>query len=1097
MFGGFRIYYFLVVWSLFSFSCLKAQSVAKHCSSYYTIQKVRDASDNVRRYAWARQEKDEACSRADAWLNAYDLTMLWKMIPSQKIPRSYAVNSLKGCLVCGTRINKYGNYAYLYDKTRQNWKLTCPSCHLTFPTNDFASYYKGGLDTKGKFIPSKAKACNDSLLARGEKGYLVNRYAIDGLSARQIDDLRRAGVSDSTIHRITTDTSWGVDDGYGYLFNPSDKTKFGDPYTYVAYYAHWALWYKRFMPMLLDFSKASLLTRYSADKRERTKSQLYADAAIVMLDRIADLYPELHVSEFPRNNYYGFPNNGFKWHTQISAGRIVGSIWENELVKDMMFAYDAVFPAISTLSSSARSVLSRQTGLSDKGNADSIRLNFERGVLREVPKAFAEGDLQGNPGMQQSSLALAAVVINHAPETSRWLDTVFRNGNSDWASSARRDGGSVMRYMVNRVSRDGQGDEVSIAYNAGWLANWSVIAKILDGYRIPGAAKLACGADIDLYHNQRYMQLMKNNYPYLLTDNYVPHIGDTSLTGCPGYKGNPDYDIINPDNLILAYHKCPSVELAQAIYLLKNKQLDSIHSDIFSHNPEQIKKDIRGVISRYGELRLPSSNFSAYGLAVLRDEAAHKSAATDKAQRALWMFYGSRSASHNHADPLNLGYIAYDLDLMPDFGYPNTLGGDLNPEQQWDKSTPAHNTVSFDDLGYRGHIVGYGHPLHFDDTGFVKLIHASAPGVQNGNVSRAEQYERTSALIRIDSRNAYIVDLFRVTGRKGYSYTFNFHTAEVNPAATSYNGLTFDSAQSTTYNTNTLRNVRNADTSSSSFSIDWNVLDTWNRYHRGRRAATDVHLKISMLDNDGKVRIGEAVPPTNNGNNPSWVPVLMVPRVGQTTFTSIIEAYKNRSNISSVVSLPVVDSNGHIADSMVVKAVRVKLSDGRTDYIVNSLDTKHQYRVGGKFSFCGFFGVYSEDAAGKPLFKYINDGTLIAGKTAVARLEGTVTDATATLSSSNSVVISADGVISPGLLKNQYVYIDNSDIKETPDQMKYNAVYHIRSASRLDNHHYRLDLGDCSVIRGWKDVNHYSAGFNRDFSIGASCYIPLSSSSSK
>jgi hypothetical protein len=107
--------------------------------------------------------------------------------------------------------------------------------------------------------------------------------------------------------------------------------------------------------------------------------------------------------------------------------------------------------------------------------------------------------------------------------------------------------------------------------------------------------------------------------------------------------------------------------------------------------------------------------------------------------RTLWMYYGDRCASHNHADPLNIGYIAYGLDLMPDFGYPNTLGSVKNPEHQWDKSTPAHNTVSYDALGYMGHIVGYGKPLHFDDGKNVQLIQARSKKVQN---NRNDSHER-------------------------------------------------------------------------------------------------------------------------------------------------------------------------------------------------------------------------------------------------------------------------------------------------------------------------------------------------------------------
>lgn len=1066
---------------------LKAEGSFKHCSSYYTEERVRNAAENIRKYAWARKEKEETVARADRWLANFngDYVRIWDMMPSQKIPRSFAVNSLNGCLVCGKAINKYGNYSYLYDKHKIDWKLTCPNCHLTFPTNDFKSYYEGGLERDGNFNPEKARQYNDGLLQKGESGNLVNLYAVRGLTARQLKDLKTAGVSDSTIHRITTDPDWGVDDGMGYHFNPLDKDKYGDPYTYVAYYSHWVIWYWNVMPMLNDLSRAYMFTRYSDNSEERARSQTYADAAIIMLDRIADLYPEMYVYPFPRKGYYGFPNCGYVWGTDLSAGRVIGSVWENTFIKTVMFAYDAVFPGIKTLSAEAQRVLIRKSGQADKGNPKRIKINFENGVLREVARAFSEGNLQGNPGMQQSTLALAAVIIDHNPETQRWLNIVFKNGNSDWHSRGKRDGGSTMRYLVDRISRDGQGDEVSLGYNAGWLENWIVVAKVLDGYHIPDGRKLSGNIDPDLYHNPRFERLFYVN-PILLTDDFSPHIGDTGATGEPR-----DF-ITDINNIILGYSKYKTTELAQKIYLLKNKNLENIHMDIFTKDPENIKFEIQKEIKSHGEFHQFSENQSAYGLTVLRDGMSGKNN-KKTTQRALWMFYGTRNASHNHADPLNIGYIAYDLDLMPDFGYPNTLGAELNPEQQWDKSTPAHNTVSFDALGHRGHIVGYGKPLHYDATRNIQLIHASSNEVENSYKLYAKDYERTAALIKIDEADSYIVDFFHVNSE--YPYTYNFHTGEIDSALTSYHNITFDpSSAVVTYNKNTLRNVKTAFVRDGLFSIDWNLVDTWNQYLKGARAKTNIHLKITMPGYYKKIQLGEAIPPTNNGSNPVWVPVLRVPGQGITTYVSVIEPYDTNSKITSVEFLPVWNGKKKV-DSSVVKAVRVKLVNGRTDYIVSSLDKNITYQIANKFKFRGFFCVYSENKDGHVIRKYINDGTLLDGKTYPDRITGRVVGATKVLSDTNYIVIRTDQEINPVLLKGKYIYVDNSDIpdpKEDDVLLKYNAVYPIVSVIEQSKNMYKLNLGSCSVVRGFADLSDYSKGYLRDFNLGTGFYIPLS-----
>jgi hypothetical protein len=1056
--------------------CAHSNELCKRRASFYTAEKVAYAAENIRRYDWAREQKDRVVASADKWLAnvGNDLGQLWDLLPSQSIPRSFAVNSLNGCLACKGGINKFGNYSYLYDQTKMDWKLTCPNCHLTFPTNDFKAYYQGGLERDGRFNPEKACAHNEELIKQGGTGNLVNLYALHGLSEDQKKHLKEAGVSDSLINRITTDKTWGVDNGMGYHFNAADKKEYGNPYTFVAYYAHWVLWYWRVMPMLEDFSRAYMLTCLSEDASEQAKSRRYADAAIVMLDRVADLYPEMRLDVFPRNGYYGFPNSGENWTTHQSMGRVVGSIWENTFIKSVLLAYDAVFPAIDHLSDSAKRILAGRTGLSEKESTDALKEHLENGILREIPKAYANGDLQGNPGMHQSTLALAAVVMDHEPETAEWLNTVYRNGRCDWHDVGTRDGGCVMRYMIDRINRDGEGDEISLGYNSGWLDNWLLIAKALDGYQMPEGKALEGNMNPDLLANPRYKNLFLSN-PVLLTDKYAAHIGDT------GFTGQPDFSPLSVDNLIYGYSRFRDPYLARVIYLLKKKQVKAIHADIFTKNPENLQTDILEAVKKYGEWKNHSENRTAYGLAMMRDSL-----------RTMWMFYGDRSASHNHADPLNLGYVAYDLDLMPDFGYPNTLGGSLNPEQQWDKSTPAHNTVSYAPLGYMGHIVGYGKPLHFDDKEPVQLVQVVSDKVQNGGTHFFKDYRRTVALIRIDSENAYIADFFHVDCSAGYTY--NFHTAEVDSQATRYEHLSFDNSAPVTFNWKTLRQVQTAKVCGRVFGIDWNVRDTWNVYGRGSRANTDVHVRMMMPAISENIRIGQAVPPTNVGENPAWVPVVMIPGKGKTDFLAVIEAYRGKSKINSINVVPV--KVGHkLADSTEVRAMKVSLSNGRTDYVVCALNTQKKYRVDGKFNFSGFFAVYSLDARNKPVMKYLNDGTLLDGKNYLDRITGTVTDATDSLTEKNELIIHVRQKVDADIFKGKYIYVNNDDIPDTEgdeEVLKYNAVYPILAAEKQAAGVFRLDLGKCSVVRGLKDSNNYSRGFLRDFNLGAEFYIPLS-----
>ena len=98
----------LISYLLFLPVIIKAAGSMKKRSSFFTEVKVRNAAVNIQKYTWARKEKDEAVACAERWLADFngDYARIWDMMPSQEIPRSFAVNSIEGCLVCGTAINK-------------------------------------------------------------------------------------------------------------------------------------------------------------------------------------------------------------------------------------------------------------------------------------------------------------------------------------------------------------------------------------------------------------------------------------------------------------------------------------------------------------------------------------------------------------------------------------------------------------------------------------------------------------------------------------------------------------------------------------------------------------------------------------------------------------------------------------------------------------------------------------------------------------------------------------------------------------------------------------------------------------------------------
>ncbi|HBN85088.1 MAG TPA: hypothetical protein DDZ89_14735, partial [Clostridiales bacterium] len=515
-------------------------------STYYTDEKVAAARRNVEIYDWANSTKNAVVSRADSYV-ALGYEYLWNLVTPQSIPRGYGVNQTYGCLNCGNAIDAYGNYPYRADHVADPWKLECPNCRMKFPTNDFGAYYESGKDEHGIFNPELA-----------DRSLLVNTsYPEKG-------------------------ASWGVDDGYGYTHTN------GRRYTFIAYYNHWHLWHGGIITTALNNLRDAYV--YTGDMK-------YARAGTILLDRVADVYPAMDI--WPYKIADGFLNS----NGNSNRGKVVGSIWETGLARDLVKDYDAFFPGMDD-----QEIVAFLTAKSEqydlgvlKKSAVGIRKNMEDGIVRQIYPAVKDSKIRGNNGMHQSTLAMAAVVMDTMPETQEWLDFNFQSGT---ASGSVVTGGNILATFVNDVDRDGNGNEASPGYNRLWLGQYIEVANILDGYDLYPAA--------DLYDNPKFKKMFYSMISVMLTDKYSALIGDTGSTGNPAIH-------VNKDQTILAFERYGDPLLAQVIYFLNGNQTDGIHGNIFSNDPDGVANDIKNIIETYGPLKLESENVTGYGLAVMRD----------------------------------------------------------------------------------------------------------------------------------------------------------------------------------------------------------------------------------------------------------------------------------------------------------------------------------------------------------------------------------------------------------------------------------------------------------------------------------------------
>ena len=344
---------------------------------HYSEERITNLRNNCHRYEWAGQQLHEAVEKAKPWLAKTD-EALWMMVPSQDLPRTIDVAYDKfaagpkfvGCIVCGDKIFKYGNYPYDPDFENKPWKLTCPSCGSVFPTNDFGKYYQSAIDEHGVFNP-----------ARGDTSLLFNTAHPD---------------PEDPLHKF------GVDNGFGYVHN-------GRAYKYIGYYT-WKYW------MYINDGLAAL-----ADAFLYTGDQRYAHKAAILLDRIADVYPSMDWKPYADRGWY---------HSDGGSGRgkIEGSIWETGVVQKFADAYDKILSGTQN-DPSLYAFLKHQSEKyklpNPKGTRDLFVANVDDGILKTAFKAVLALQIRGNQGMHQLTLATCAIALNTDPLTTQWLDWLF------------------------------------------------------------------------------------------------------------------------------------------------------------------------------------------------------------------------------------------------------------------------------------------------------------------------------------------------------------------------------------------------------------------------------------------------------------------------------------------------------------------------------------------------------------------------------------------------------------------------------------------------------------------------------------------------
>lgn len=1067
-------------------------SSQKTAPTIYTYEMREQAVKNASKYDWAKSLKNSAVNTAQKYLD--HLEKYYDLIPAEGIPRSYTITTLQSpadmtyiCPYCKSDIRAlHGAYSWVINPINNPWKIACPECKRLFPSNDFENFYKLGLRGDGTFDRALAYQKNQELVDSGHPGYLVNELY--------------PKISEELGIPADKAATWMVDDGFGWspktgTYGGSEPVTTDPKWAPIAYYTH-VFWdrngvtYSVITRAIKDLTQAYL---YSGEAK-------YGRAGAILLDRIADVYDDYDITKISLSYSHS--------HGGDYSGKTVGSIWETNVADAFAQGYDAFYPmmddpqVIDFLSKKAV----QYGNPNPKLTGDMIRENAENGILRSIIDGVKTAKINGNFGMHQYSMALAAVALDTYPETDdafKWMalpggetkksvtDPIY---GTKYNSSYKNNGGEMLTRYINEVCRDGFGNEVGIGYNTIWINNGIEIAELLHRY----GAK----TDINLLENPKYLKMFNSFIKQNVGAGYALSIGDSGGTASTGRTSIESHTL-------RAFNLLGDPQYAKNYYWAVGGDLEDIYIDIFTDN-EGLAKNIQKIIDEQGEYEFESEMLTGYGLSILRYGALIPGTSGGSDYRGdAWMYHG-RIGGHGHNDGLQLGINAYGFNFGPDLGYPEATGYDPN-RLQWCSQTISHNTVVVDGESQIG-TVG-GNPMHFDSADKVQVMDVDLSSAYNAT----DVYRRTVVSVEASSDVNYTVDFFRIIG--GNEHMYSFHTQ-------SYNGYTTDdltlvpqvdedgnfvgtyAGRDVPYgpDPNTiltsgsyklqytrgytwLENVNRATPESGNFSVNFKQTD----FRKSVKDSSGLNLKYTALNDWTPSQVGFATGHAPNTASNKMIPGLdymLIHRKGKnldTLFTSVLQPYNGEEYIESMESVPLEIKDGRQTKADAAKAVKVVLKNGRTDYVVYATNNSVLYTVDGKFDFRGVIGVYSIGETGENIYAYVHDGDIIGDTTGTAALKGTVVDFTEALSSENSITVALDKEYDFDVeeLTKKYIYVDN-------DHSNLNGAYRILDAEMVGDN-LVLDIGDVSLVKNYINNANPSAGYVFNVARGQSFSIPLSS----
>ena len=944
----------------------------KGVATIYTDEKRRALRYNAVHDAAVSAAAAEACARAEDYLRQLDT--LYDMIVSEGLFRYYFVGHTQDphrtyCRHCGGDIARAaGIYGWRVNPLEDPWKVKCPICGSRFPSNDFGSYYKLGLDRKGVFHRELAQQRHlEKFGGLVGTGYLKNELYPE------------------------KDSGWGVDDGFG-----CDRDYNRGHGYYTALYLHTVLYGNGSglsgpIPKALEAFRDAYL--FTGDIR-------FGRAGAELLDRMADFYPDY---------------DWYQWHDlrgEEYRGNVIDPVWSCFLAAFLCRCYDAFYPVYEDpeLIRRLREKAAAQGLENPKATADDLRVNVEDGILRTVFRDSVRCKIAGNFGMTQNAVATAAVALNTLPETKQWLDWVLGAGDfvtNTGPNPPDRTGGNLLAQLVDVVDRDGMGNESAPGYNRIWLRELLNVAQVLKDYQLYPAA--------DLFRNPKFRKMFYCCVPLVMGGSYTAQIGDAG--GCGTVFITPESDL-----LTAGFMATGDPVFAQLLYLKEGNTARGLRYPDDCREPSRLEQDVEAVIRTHGPLNLGSTLQSGYGLLALRKENrdfwVYAGSTTGHGHRD-GLNLGISAYGLNLAP--ELGYPRHTgpehnrVQWVSSTISHNTVVVDEQAQLGLqDRGTPLH----FDDCGWV-RLLDVDKKKVYPQTDIyrrtvvmVDVDETVSYGVDFFRVKGGQDHLYS---FHAASHEIGETEGLNLKSRPG---TYAGETVPLGPDPSPLSGIAWEHNVFTYPDGYTwLDQVQTDLMPEKRFAVDFPVTD-----YRGILAdPEELHLRLTMVGTAlDEVSLVMGYPPAKAENPQPGIRYLLARhKASDTLFASVLEPWQRSRYVERIDEAPLSPADGD------ARAIKVTLKNGRTDYIVYATDGEKEYTVDQRFRFRGFVGVASF-AQGVMTRQYLHEGSLLGLLTAVPAVTGTVLDFTREPATENSIRIATENPpADPATLAGKYIFVEN------------------------------------------------------------------------